>query len=750
MRNGSRKPARRAHLPPGEAILAALAKRARPLSLPQVASAAHSAQDDPLFRQAVMTLRREGKIYAGRGQRYANAAGLGARLGTLRLAERGYGFVAVEGREDDLYIPAEDIGNALDGDTGLVVEQSPRGKRNLRRGVVLGIAYRPERVIVGTFHEGVGFAWIRPFSAQLPDLQLVFLGGEGDEKSPSEGDVITAVLEPLSLESSAPAARFGESLGKKGDPWVDVTAILYAHGIRLSFPPEALREAQQVAERAAEEARNRADLRGLETVTIDPSDAADIDDAISLSKDDAGRDVVGIHIADVSHFVPEKGAIDREAYLRGTSVYLPGKVVHMLPSQLAAGVCSLLPRQDRLAVSVLITLGDDVLPVRVEILESVVRSCAKISYEEAQDALEGSAQADNPALPHAHMLKRLADITSELARKRSRHGALDFDVPEVRVEVDAQGGVVALRRRERLDSHRVIEELMLLANSVIADHLSQKHYPLLYRVHAGPDPARLQELAPLALSLGEVVARDGRSPSVQDLQKLLDSIRGNPVAPVLEALIIRSLPKAVYQPDNIGHFGLAMDAYTHFTSPIRRYPDLVVHRQLKRALNGAPPCYSHEQLATMGDHCSAAERTAETAEREAIRAKQAEYLARHLGEDFEGTVSGVRKFGLFVVLNESLAEGFVPVDDLPADTYAFDPASLTLEGKRSRMTFRFGDPVSVRVLRVDVASRRIDFLLVDAPHSRRTRGRGGKILQRSPKRPPRPTPGKRRSGRSRR
>jgi len=697
-----------------------------------------------------MDLRREGKIYEGRGQRYASASGLGARLGTLRLAERGYGFVAVEGRQDDLYIPAENIGNALDGDTVLVVEQSPRGRRNLSRGVVLGIAYRPERMIVGTFHKGVGFAWIRPFSAQLPDLQLVFLGAEGDEKAPSEGDVITAVLEPLSLESSAPAARFGTALGKQGDPWVDVTAILHAHGIRLSFPAEAVREAQQVAERAAEEAGKRADLRGLETVTIDPSDAADVDDAISLSKDDAGRDVIGIHIADVSHFVSEKGAIDKEAYLRGISVYLPGKVVHMLPPQLAAGLCSLLPRQDRLAVSVLITLDENVLPVRVEILESVIRSCAKISYEEAQEALGGSARPDNPAFPHAGMLQRLADITGELARKRSRHGALDFDVPEVRVEVDAQGRVVALRRRERLDSHRVIEELMLLANSVVADHLSQKHYPLLYRVHAGPDPAKLQELGPLALSLGQVIAPNGRSPSVQDLQKLLDAIRGNPVAPVLEALIIRSLPKAVYQPDNIGHFGLAMDAYTHFTSPIRRYPDLVVHRQLKRALNGTPPCYSHEQLFTIGDHCSAAERTAETAEREAIRAKQAEYLAGRVGEEFDGTVSGVRKFGLFVVLNDSLAEGFVPVDDLPADTYAFDPTSLTLEGRRSRMTFRFGDPVSVQVVRVDVGSRRIDFLLVEAPHSHRTRGPRAKTLRRSSKRPPRPTPGKRRGGRPRR
>jgi len=697
-----------------------------------------------------MDLRREGKIYEGRGQRYASASGLGARLGTLRLAERGYGFVAVEGRQDDLYIPAENIGNALDGDTVLVVEQSPRGRRNLSRGVVLGIAYRPERMIVGTFHKGVGFAWIRPFSAQLPDLQLVFLGAEGDEKAPSEGDVITAVLEPLSLESSAPAARFGTALGKQGDPWVDVTAILHAHGIRLSFPAEAVREAQQVAERAAEEAGKRADLRGLETVTIDPSDAADVDDAISLSKDDAGRDVIGIHIADVSHFVSEKGAIDKEAYLRGISVYLPGKVVHMLPPQLAAGLCSLLPRQDRLAVSVLITLDENVLPVRVEILESVIRSCAKISYEEAQEALGGSARPDNPAFPHAGMLQRLADITGELARKRSRHGALDFDVPEVRVEVDAQGRVVALRRRERLDSHRVIEELMLLANSVVADHLSQKHYPLLYRVHAGPDPAKLQELGPLALSLGQVIAPNGRSPSVQDLQKLLDAIRGNPVAPVLEALIIRSLPKAVYQPDNIGHFGLAMDAYTHFTSPIRRYPDLVVHRQLKRALNGTPPCYSHEQLFTIGDHCPAAERTAETAEREAIRAKQAEYLAGRVGEEFDGTVSGVRKFGLFVVLNDSLAEGFVPVDDLPADTYAFDPTSLTLEGRRSRMTFRFGDPVSVQVVRVDVGSRRIDFLLVEAPHSHRTRGPRAKTLRRSSKRPPRPTPGKRRGGRPRR
>lgn len=702
-----------------EQIVNVLKRQRKPVPLPRLASLLHADLADDQFREAVLTLRHEGLIYAENGDRYASALGASARRGYIRMTERGYGFVEPEGGGDDVLVPAKHVADAVDGDFVLVAAIHRRGREGLHAGRVLGVIERPPRTVVGAFHRGAAFSWIHPDERALPDVSVSGAPDDIPERV-RDGDKVIAELEPITLTSTIPSARVVRVLGSPTDPWTDIQSIVYQFGLRDGYPAVAEQEAARLAEGIPdEEIRTRRDLRGWELVTIDPEDAADIDDAVSLVPGREGRSVLGIHIADVSRYVTVGGAIDEEALARGTSVYLPGKVIHMLPRRLSEGLCSLRPGVDLPAMSVLVTLGQSDEPVDVEIVRSVIRSRAKLTYEQVQAVLDGQSDEGNPAHAHATMLRRLARIAARLTEERIGQGALDFDVPEVKVEVDADGRTVAIHKRERRASHRLIEELMLLANRTVAHRLAAHHYDLLYRVHAGPDPQKLREVAPLAAAAGHTITPDGRAPTVKELQALLRAVEGEPIAPILETLIIRSLPKAVYQPENIGHFALAADQYTHFTSPIRRYPDLVVHRQLSALLDGKPAVYTYDRLVAIGRANSEAEQVAEEAERSAIRAKQVELLGRHLGEEFDGVISGVRKFGLFVMLNDSLAEGLVSVDDLDADSYRYDPSTMSLTGRRHRGRFGFGDPVTVQVVRVDTAARRVDFVLVAAPASGR-------------------------------
>jgi len=698
-------------------IVDALNAQRRPIPLARLAALLDLHESDEALLHAVARLRSEGVIYAQNGDRYASAEGRAARIGRISVNEAGYGFVAPEGGGDDIHVPAKKIGDAINGDRVLVAPMRTRTQRG-PAGEVLGVVERPPRVIVGAIRLGPGFAWVHPDERNLPDIQLL---GPVPRDTP-EGYKVVARLEPITLVTTVPIARLERVLGDPTAPWIDIEGIIYEYGLRDGYPAGAEEEARRLPHAIGRDAlAGRRDLRRLDVVTIDPADAADLDDALSLGHDVKRRRVVGIHIADVSHYVAVDGAIDQEALARGTSVYLPGRVLHMLPSALSERLCSLRPGGDRLAVSVLVTFNAKGEPVEAEITKGIVRSRAQLSYEQVQAVLDGDRTAENPATPHADMLAELWKLAQGLGEQRQKAGALDFDVPEIKVEVDADGRVAALRRRERLDSHRLIEEFMLLANRTVAQRLKAQGYELLYRVHAGPDPARLQNVAALAAAVGHPIAQSGHPVTVKELQALLEAVKGEPIAPVLGTLIIRSLPKALYQPDNIGHFGLATEEYAHFTSPIRRYPDLVVHRQVARLLAGQPSAYPRERLEWLGQVTSEAEQRAEAAEREAVRAKQVEYLARRIGEEFRGTISGVQKFGLFVALDESLAEGLIPVEELPKDEYRYDPSSLTLIGRQSRYAYHFGDPVVVQVARVDIEMRRVDFALVDAPQARRRR-----------------------------
>jgi len=714
-------------------ILDVLNRQKRAVSLPRLAALLDTAENDDQFREAVLRLRQDGLIYAERGYRYAKAPAQTTKRGTISIHERGFGFVAPEDGGEDIFIPESRIGDAISGDRVLVTSSPRRGRPGLHSGAVLGVIERPERTMVGTLRLTIGPATIHPDDPAVPDM--VMHGPLPDDAT--DGLKVVGTMLPITLTDTTPSVRFDSVLGSPSDPETAMQSIIHRFGLHDEYPAEALHEARQIdGELSAEEYRKRRDLRSAEVLTVDPADAADLDDALSLTTDERGRKVVGIHIADVAHYVEKGGAIDREAVERGTSVYLPGRVLHMLPKELSAGVCSLLPNVDRFAMSVFVTFDNAANPVHTEIAQTVIRSRAKLAYEDVEAVIQGEAEDDNPAAPFADTLKGLAELSQRLTQRRIDAGALDFDIPEVHVRIGEDGHVASIDKRERLLSHRLVEEFMLLANTSVAHELNARGYDLLYRVHDGPDPEKLSQVITLAATLGHPIKTGDERPSVQQIQRLLEAIKGEPIAPVIETHLLRSMAKAMYQPENIGHFGLATDEYAHFTSPIRRYPDLVVHRQTKRMIESKPTVYSRAELDDLGRLTSESEQVAEQAEREATKIKQAEYLAEHLGEEFDGTISGVMRSGIFVVLNDTLAEGYIGVASLPDDEYYHDQEHMSLSGKRRRLQFHFGDPVTVQVAQVDTDQGRIDFEFISAPRAseRRTASQASELPKRDRKR----------------
>lgn len=710
-------------------ILDVLNRQKYAVSLPRLSALLDTAENDDQFRAAVLRLRQDGLIYAERGYRYAIAPARTTKRGTISIHERGFGFVTPDEGGEDIFIPESRIGDAISGDRVLVTSSPRWGRPGLHSGAVLGVIERPERTMVGTLRLTIGPATIHPDDPAVPDM--VLHGPLPDDAT--DGLKVVGTMLPITLTDTTPSVQFDGVLGSPSDPETAMQSIIHRFGLHDEYPAEAIHEAKQIdAELSAEEYRKRIDLRSVEVLTIDPADAADLDDALSLTTDERGRKVVGIHIADVAHYVKKGGAIDREAVERGTSVYLPGRVLHMLPKELSAGVCSLLPDVDRFAMSVFVTFDKMANPVHTEIAQTVIRSRVKLAYEDVEAVIQGEAADGNPAAPFAETLIGLTELSQRLTHRRIEAGALDFDLPEVHVRIGEDGQVASIDKRERLLSHRLVEEFMLLANTSVAHELNARGYDLLYRVHDDPDPEKLSEVITLAAALGHPIKTSDKRPSVQQIQHLLDAVKGEPIGPVIETHLLRSMAKAVYQPENIGHFALATDEYAHFTSPIRRYPDLVVHRQTKRMIENKPTVYSRGELDDLGRLTSESEQVAEKAEREAIKIKQAEYLAGRLGEQFDGTVSGVMRTGFFVILNDLLAEGYISVANLPEDEYYHDQERMSLSGKRRRMQFHFGDPVTVQVAQVDTDEGRIDFEFVAAPNAseRRTASQASELPKR--------------------
>lgn len=651
---------------------------------------------------------KEGRI---RHRRNAKPAATDEIVGTLQVTRKGDGFLRVDG-DEEYYVAPGHVPPALHGDrvaAKITKKANPR-RDQLAEAKVLRVLERRRDSTVGTFEMGRSSGWVTPDDNHLPASIYV---PQKEWNGAKPGQKVVVSLDDWSAEHSYPEGRILSILGNASDPGIDVLALAMAYGAPGEFPKEVEAEASNISiSIPKEELQRRRDLRNETIYTIDPADAKDFDDAIHVKKLSNGNLEVGVHIADVSHYVEPETQLDAEAYERGTSTYLVDRTIPMLPETLSNGVCSLRPREDKLAYSCILEVTPEGTVVRANVEETVIHSNERFSYEEAQAILDG----DNHRL--AEDLRRAGSLARKLIKRRMAEGAIDFDVPEVKVILDDKGEPVDVVRKERTLANRLIEEFMLLANRAVASMGHQWKKPFVYRIHDLPDQERIEKLSDFVRQFGLKLSLSNGTVERGDLNQLLKEAKKLPAAPVIEQAAIRSMAKARYSPDNIGHFGLGFEDYTHFTSPIRRYPDLIVHRLLKRYLNGNSGV-DKDTLAEQCRHTSDREKEATEAERESVKLKQVEYAAKHVGDTFDGVVSSATKFGVFVEMVPLLVDGLVHVRDMQSDYWEFDPDLYALVGRRSGRRIRTGDTCRVRIVSADPESRQVDLVFETLPSKKR-------------------------------
>ncbi len=660
------------------------------------------------FKGLLQGLERSGRIYRVKGNRYAVPDKINLVVGRVSVIRSGDAFLVVEeSGQQDVFVPASDLASAMDGDQAVArIEGRPRGRNPVGR--VIKVLERAHPTVVGTYRRSKGFGHVVPQDRRMMKDVLI---PEGKDKGAAEKDAVLVRIVSYGDGKLNPVGEIQEVLGPLTDPGVDVLMIHFGYGLPLHFPDDVEQAAERVArERDPSSDPDRVDRTDLHVVTIDPADAKDHDDALSVVRDEDGLWEVGIHIADVSFYVEQGGLVDLEALNRGTSVYLVDRTVPMLPHALSSDVCSLKPDVERAAVSLFARMDDHgrVRDVRFE--RTLIRSRQRLAYEEAQAVLDGAESVDAVT---DDALRRLDALARPLRERREKRGSIDFDLPEARVILGEGGEPVDIERILRLDAHRLVEDFMLLANEIVATEAHQRKLPILYRIHESPTDQKMEALRGFLASLGHTLPKRDIRP--KDLQKVIERVRGRPEEKLVSTVILRSMQRARYAPANLGHFGLALDDYCHFTSPIRRYPDLVTHRVVVRALvQGQPvPESWSDELDAVAARSSEREQVATGAERDSVELKKVEYMERHLGDEFTGTVAGVTSFGFFVLLDTVFVEGLVHVNTLDDDYYEFREEEYALVGDRKGRRFRLGDRVRIHVARVDKEERHVDFLLLD-------------------------------------
>ncbi len=663
--------------------------------------------------QALRELERSGEIARIRKNRYILPAEADLVTGTLSIHQAGYGFLITEKPgEPDIFVAAENTGTAMHSDRVVVrITRDPAYARakGRREGRVIRILERAHDTIVGTLQHSRNFYYVVPDDprivhdvyVQVPPRTLLL-------KVPTRGDKVVVRLEAWESRHVNPEGDIIELLGPASAPGVDMLSIIRKYHLPTDFPRDVLDEVNRISETVdARKLDGREDLRKKFIITIDPDDARDFDDAIQIEKTDNGGWQLGVHIADVAAYVEPGSALDREARRRGNSVYLPDRVMPMLPERLSNGVCSLNPGVDRLTHSVFINFDKNGVAKRARFAKSVIRSAQRLNYKQAYAILKSSAR--DQSSEQLHLAWRLASL---LRRKRFEHGSLDLDFPEVKVRLDETGKPVRLERIDNDESHQLIEECMLAANEAVARELKMRAMPTIYRVHENPDPEKLAEYREFVLSFNYKV---GDLAHRAELQRLLASIRGKPEEQALKIGLLKSLKRARYAPQPLGHYGLAKPNYLHFTSPIRRYADLVVHRALTARSGRHQSQTDMGQIASIAEHVSTTERIAADAEIEAVRMKKLEFFQRQLDQrnpqGFRAAIVDVRNYGLVVELPDALITGLVHVSSLANDFYSFEPTQRRLIGRRSRKRFSVGDEVRVFVVRVDAFKRQVDFAI---------------------------------------
>ncbi len=707
----------------------------KPVSVRELAH--RLALDAPGRRELKSVLRRliaDGALVEIRGARVGLPDRMNLVVGRLSCNPAGYGFVVPEARGEgqvDLFVAAANIREALHGDR-VVARVERRGPKGLE-GRIIRVLERATQRIVGRYEDDGRFGGhVVPFDRRV--LHEVFIpAGEGG--GAVSGQMVSAEITRPPTATRNPVGRVTGVLGRLEDRGVDLEVIVAKYGLPDAFPPGVEEEAGRVARPVGpEETRGRTDFRGWLTVTIDPETARDHDDAVGIERRADGGYRLAVHIADVAHYVREGGAVDEEAYLRGTSVYFPDRVVPMLPHALSSDVCSLVEGQDRLTQSVVIDLDEGGRVEKTAFHDGVIRSAARLSYQQAQAIVDGDAELRVRFAPLVLPLLAMDELAKRMRRVRYERGSLDFDVPEPKVVLDEAGEMTGIVRHERLGSMRLVEEFMLAANEAVAEELSRAGAGALYRIHEQPDPEKTEEFAELVASLGYRLPGGVEGIRPEHFQRILRQIEGRPEEKLVSYLLLRTMKLARYHEENLGHFGLATEMYAHFTSPIRRYPDLVVHRALRALRKGRDAereGWLKEKLPGMGLHLSEMERRASEAERELIEWKKVRFMAGRVGEAFPGYVTGVQPFGLFVELEEIYVQGLVHVSSMTDDYYRFDEKAHLLKGENAGATYRLGDRVQVQVVRADLDRRQIDLVLVDVLE----RARGAR-------QPPKPRPGR--------
>ena len=672
------------------------------------------------FKRNLRSLVSDGSLVQIKGNRVGLPDRMDLVVGKLDGHPSGFGFVKperpVEGLARDIYVAEHNLKEAMHGDR--VVVRIERYREDGRaEGQVVQVLERAATTVVGRYvvdPSGLGF--VTPFDKRLTaDIQIP----RGETRDAEPGEMVTVEVTRWPTPTRGPAGRIVEVLGDINDPGVDTEIILRKHNIPDEHSPEAISEAKRIGTAVKEkDIAGRTDFRDRAVVTIDGEHARDFDDAISIEKLKNGHYWLGVHIADVAHYVQEGGPLDQEAYERATSVYFPERAVHMFPEDLATGLCSLKPNVDRLVQSCLMEVTSRGDVVRYEMHDGVIRSDARMTYTAVNAIL---TEQDPATIKQYHQLVPMFELMGELFEilnaRRHRRGSVDFDLPEAQVVLNEEGFIEDIVASERNVAHRIIEEFMLLANETVAGHLESNGMPALYRIHEPPDPLKVMQFEEFISGFGFSLGAAENSVRPKHFQKLVEKIRGNPAERPIAFLMLRTMQKARYDAINVGHFGLAADTYTHFTSPIRRYPDLVVHRLLREQrhtkVNDERRAELDEDLPEVGRHTSEMERRAAEAEREILQWKKVRFMADKVGEVFAGYITGVAPFGMFVELVEHYVEGLVHVSTMADDYYRFREQSHALFGENTKKMYRLGDQVSVQIIRVDMERRQIDLGLED-------------------------------------
>ncbi len=645
----------------------------------------------------------------GKPKRTAKAKRSGSVVGRITMTRRGYGFVSAP--EGDYFIAARDIAGAMHGDTVAIRPDTKRGREG-RSGVVTRVIERANSTVVGRFDKAGAIGIVTPADRRIRHDVFVAPNAIGEATS---GDIVVARLTGYPSRNHSAQGYIEEIIGREGDPGIEIEITIREHGLRTEFPETVAEEAEKlridVAEALSREP-DRRDIRGRYTFTIDPIDARDFDDAISIEHTEDGRVLLGVHIADVSHYVPWDSAIDNEARLRATSVYLVDRVLPMLPEELSNGICSLNPAEDRVAFSVDMVLSKDGAVEETTFYPSVIRSDRRCNYDEVDRWLSGAEPF--PDRESELAVREFARVAKHIGERRVARGGLDFETVEAKVRLDADNKPVEVVLRERTVATNMIEEAMIAANEAVARHMRDAKAPMVYRIHEDPDPDALAQIA-LVLKEFDYPIKDMHGASPATFQRIIAFAHNRKEKFLINSLLVRSLERARYVDFLSPHFGLASEAYCHFTSPIRRYPDLIVHRLLKAQLRGALETDSDAarmtpELAWLADHSSQMEREAAMAEMDSVRFKLCELMADHIDEVFDGIVTGVANFGLFVQLSNT-AEGLVHSEAMPGERYRFEPARHMLVGDKRGDSYRLGQSVKVRIVNVSLGDARIDMEL---------------------------------------